>query len=83
MGYYAAGDARRAIEAFQVALSMNPSNPDVHLNLANAFLLASQPSQALVHTREALQVEPGAARLTTWPAALIYAWAPFPTRSSR
>ena len=58
-GYYAAGDARRAIEAFQVALSMNPSNPDVHLNLANAFLLASQPSQALVHTREALQVEPG------------------------
>ena len=58
-GYYAAGDARRAIEAFQVALSMNPSNPDVHLNLANAFLLASQPSQALVHAREALQVEPG------------------------
>jgi Flp pilus assembly protein TadD len=58
-GYHAAGDARRAIEAFQAALLMNPANPDVHLNLANAYLLASQPSQALVHAREALQVEPG------------------------
>ncbi len=58
-GFHAAGEARRAIESFQVALSMNPANPDVHLNLANAYLLASQPSQALVHARAALQVEPG------------------------
>jgi hypothetical protein len=30
-GYHAAGDARRAIEAFQAALLMNPANPDLSL----------------------------------------------------
>jgi Tfp pilus assembly protein PilF len=58
-GYHAAGDYSKAIASFQAALAMNPANPDVHLNLANTFLLANQPSQSLVHAGQALQVEPG------------------------
>jgi Flp pilus assembly protein TadD len=57
--FYEKGDPTRAIEAFSSALAMNPANPDVHLNLANAFLRANQPDQALIHARETLRFEPG------------------------
>jgi tetratricopeptide (TPR) repeat protein len=57
--YYASGNPQKAIELFQQALAMNPANPDVHLNLANAFLLANQPAQSLVHSLEAQQLEAG------------------------
>ncbi|HAB17995.1 MAG TPA: hypothetical protein DCE44_16290, partial [Verrucomicrobiales bacterium] len=53
------GDANKAIEAFQRALVLNPANPDVHLNLANAFLRAGQPSAAAGHAEEVLRYEPG------------------------
>ncbi len=52
------GDAMRAVEAFQQARAMNPANPDVHVNLANAYLRANQPSQAAVHGAEAAHLEP-------------------------
>ena len=53
------GDAPKSIEAFQRALVLNPANPDVHLNLANAYLRANQPIQAEGHAREVLRYEPG------------------------
>jgi len=55
------GDAPRAIELFQQARGMNPANPDVHLNLANAHLVANQPVQAALHAGEAVHLEPNAA----------------------
>jgi len=53
------GDAAKSIEAFQRALVLNPANPDVHLNLANAYLRAGQPTQSEGHARETLRYEPG------------------------
>lgn len=53
------GDAMRAVEAFQQARAMNPANPDVHVNLANAYLRANQPAQAAVHAAEAAHLEQG------------------------
>ena len=57
--FYDKGDPAKAIGAFQSALAMNPANPDVHLNLANAFLLLGQPGQVLPHAEEVLRYEPG------------------------
>ena len=37
---------------------MNPANPDVHVNLAIAYLAANQPSQAAIHAGEAAHLEP-------------------------
>ncbi|MSU35426.1 MAG: tetratricopeptide repeat protein [Pedosphaera sp.] len=59
--FYETRDANKSIEAFQHALALNPANPDVHLNLANAFLLGNQPIQSLVHSTEVLRFEPGSA----------------------
>ena len=59
--YYEKGDSGRAIDVFQHALAMNPANPDIHLNLANAFLLNNQPQQAATHAAEVLRAEPGSA----------------------
>jgi len=57
--FYDKNDAAKAVGAFQTALAMNPANPDVHLNLANAFLLAGQPLESVKHAREVLHFEPG------------------------
>ncbi len=57
--FYDKGDPGKAISAFQTALAMNPANPDVHINLANAFLLANQPGPVAIHAAEALRFEPG------------------------
>lgn len=56
--YYDKGQADKALAAFQKALQVHPTHPDVHLNLANACLLANQPGEALRHARELLQLEP-------------------------
>lgn len=56
--YYEKGEPAKAQSAFQLALAMNPANPDVHLNLANAFLHLNQPEQAANHARETIQFEP-------------------------
>ena len=59
--FYDKGDPAKAVTAFQSALAMNPANPDVHLNLANAFLLLGQPAQAAIHADEVLRYQPGSA----------------------
>lgn len=56
--YLEAGDATKAVEVFQQARAMNPANPDVHVNLAIAYLAANQPAQAAVHAGEAAHLEP-------------------------
>jgi Tfp pilus assembly protein PilF len=56
--YYDKGEAAKAIPAFERALQLQPAHPDVHLNLANAYLLADQPTNALRHAQQALQLEP-------------------------
>ncbi len=53
------GDPAKAVEAFRRGLVLNPANPDVHLNLANAFLRAGQAAVAEGHAREVLRYEPG------------------------
>jgi Flp pilus assembly protein TadD len=59
--YLEKGDATRAAEIFQQARAMNPANPDVHLNLANTYLVANQPSQAAIHAGEVVHLEPNTA----------------------
>lgn len=55
------GDTTRAVEVFRRSLALNPQNPDVHLNLANAYLLANQAPEAAIHAAEATHLEPGGA----------------------
>ena len=57
---YNAGDAAKAIAAFQIAVAADPTSPDAQLNLANACLLGGQPELALVHAQEAQTLQPGA-----------------------
>ena len=57
---YNAGDAAKAITAFESAATALPTSPDAQLNLANAYLLGGQPELALVHALEAQTLQPGA-----------------------
>ena len=41
--YYDNNQLDKAIQTFQEALRIQPTHPDAHLNLANAYLLANQP----------------------------------------
>lgn len=69
---YERGEPAKAVEAFQRGQLLNPSNPDVHLNLANAWLLAGQPGNAATEAQEALRYEPGnAAALYVLGCALL------------
>ena len=56
---YERGEPSQAVEIFQRGLALNPANPDAHLNLANAYLLAGQPIPAALEANEALRYEPG------------------------
>jgi Flp pilus assembly protein TadD len=49
-------DANGAVTAFSKAVELEPTEPDAHLNLANALLLAGQSEKALHHAREALRL---------------------------
>ena len=55
--YYDRGETAKALSAFQSAVKLNPAHQDAHLNLANAYLLANQPTQALAHAHEALKLD--------------------------
>ncbi len=59
--YLEKGEATKAIEVFQRAAAMNPNNPDVHLNLANAFLRSNNPHEAVRHADEVLVYDAGSA----------------------
>src|SRR5438094_882815 len=58
---YEKGDAAKAIEAFQKAVTLAPTHPDARLNLANAYLLADQANEAAQEAREILKLEPNSA----------------------
>ena len=45
--YLDQGQAQKALESYQRAVKLAPADPDVHLNLANAYLLANNPEQAI------------------------------------
>jgi Flp pilus assembly protein TadD len=55
--YYDRGEAERAIEPFSRAVLLNPTHPDAHLNLANAYLLAGDATNALRHAREVVALD--------------------------
>ena len=65
--YYDKGEPSKAIASFNQALKLNPTQLDVHLDLANAYLLANQATNALKHAAEALLLGPkcGAAHYLT------------------
>lgn len=52
--YLDQGQADKALPLFERAVALQPSRPDALLNLANASLLANQPTNAIRFAREAL-----------------------------
>ena len=48
--------APKAIEVFLQAVSLNSSDADAALNLANAYLLDNQPEQALIFADKAIEI---------------------------
>src|SRR5688572_29303181 len=59
--YLDQGQAARALEAYEKAVKLAPADPDVHLNLANSFLLAGRANDAARETDETLKVDPNSA----------------------
>jgi tetratricopeptide (TPR) repeat protein len=55
------GEGTRAAEYFQQALQAKPTSLEARLNLANAFLLANRPAEAIREAGEALRLEPNSA----------------------
>lgn len=55
--YLDQGQAAKALEVYGRAVKLSPTDPDVHLNLANATLLAGQPEAAIRHADEALKLD--------------------------
>lgn len=54
--YLDKGESGRAIEMFSKSVQLSPTDPDAHLNLANAYLLSNQAEQALKHADESLRL---------------------------
>lgn len=61
-----------AIGAFIKAVALQPTSPDAHLDLANAYLQANQNEQALKEAKEVLSLDPqsAAARYVAGTACL-------------
>jgi len=55
------GDASAAIDVYAHALGLSPESTDVRLNLANAYLLADRPDDAVPMCRQTLELEPNSA----------------------
>lgn len=51
------GDGTKAIDFFKQALALNPTLIEAQLNLANAYLLANQPDNAIQLARQVTQVD--------------------------
>src|SRR5882762_2512634 len=60
-GYYEQGEAAKAVEAFQKAVSLQPTHPDALLNLANACLLADRSGDAIQAAQQVLSMDPQSA----------------------
>jgi len=54
--YYDQGEAERAIDPFRRAVSLQGNSPEAHLNLANAYLLAGDTTNAVVHAERAMEL---------------------------
>src|SRR5262245_36117710 len=59
--YLDQGQAQRALEIYQQAVKLAPTDPDVHLNLANAHLLAGNTQQAIQEAGEVLKLDQNSA----------------------
>jgi tetratricopeptide (TPR) repeat protein len=61
--YLDQGEGSKALEAYQAAVKLAPTDPDVHLNLANTYLLLGDSAQAVKEADEtvALDKDSGAA----------------------
>jgi len=59
--YYEQGKATNAVEAYQKAVALPPTDPDPLLNLANACLLAGQSENALKFAQQVLSLDPDSA----------------------
>ena len=55
------GDASGAIDVYARALRLSPESTDVRLNLANAYLLADRPEEAVPMCRQSLEFDPNSA----------------------
>jgi protein O-GlcNAc transferase len=53
-----AGQIERAIDLLQRSLSINPNQPVVHMNLANAWLTHGKPHAALLSSERSLALRP-------------------------
>ncbi len=51
------GDGAKAVDLFRQALGLNPTLPEAQLNLANAYLLASQVDNAIQQAQQVLAVD--------------------------
>lgn len=59
--YLEQGDTTNAIVIYRKAQAIVPNNIDVHLNLANANLLAGREDEAIRETEEVLRLDPNCA----------------------
>jgi Flp pilus assembly protein TadD len=59
--YYDRGEAQRAIEPFRKAVELSPAQFDARLNLANAYLLAGDATNALRQAEQAVTLDPNSA----------------------
>jgi tetratricopeptide (TPR) repeat protein len=55
------GDGAKALESFQQALRLQPTNPDAQLNVANALLLANRPDEAIAAAKKVLEMDSNSA----------------------
>ncbi len=59
--YFDQGDSTNAISTYRKAVALVPNDVDVHLNLANAHLMAGDGAAAIREADEALKLEPNSA----------------------
>ena len=59
--YLDQGQAQKALESFQQAQKLAPTDPDVHLNVANAHLRAGNAEQAIASADEVLKLDQNSA----------------------
>ena len=59
--YLDQGEAQKALEVYQQAAKLAPTDPDVHLNLANAHLRANNAQEAIKSADEVLKLDPNSA----------------------